>query len=83
MDILVTIFSTHHELRLPRKIPGFLVKNIFFGGTGVETQGFTLAKQVLYHWSPTSSTFHSGYFVDGLSLTIFLGRPPDLSLSSS
>jgi hypothetical protein len=27
----------------------------FFGGTGLEVGGFTLAKQVLYHSSQTSS----------------------------
>jgi hypothetical protein len=29
----------------------------FFGGTGVQIQGFTLMKQVLYHLSHTSSSF--------------------------
>jgi hypothetical protein len=32
----------------------------FFTGTGVGTQGFVLAKQVLYHLSDTSSPFCSG-----------------------
>jgi hypothetical protein len=39
------------------------------------TQGFMLAKQVLYHLSHTSSPFWSGYFRDGVSLTIFPGWP--------
>jgi hypothetical protein len=33
-------------------------------------QGFTLAKQVLYHFSHTSSPFCSGYFGDGISWNI-------------
>jgi hypothetical protein len=46
----------------------FLLLFIFcFIGSGVWTQGFMLAKQVLY----TSSWFCSGYF--GLSWTICLG----------
>jgi hypothetical protein len=31
------------------------------------TQGFVLAKQVLYHLSHTSSPFCCGYFGDGVS----------------
>jgi hypothetical protein len=36
----------------------------FFGGSGDQTQGITLAKQVLY-LSHLSSPFYSGYFRDG------------------
>jgi hypothetical protein len=40
----------------------------FSGGhTELSTQSFTLAKQVLYHFSHTSSSFCSGYFGDGVS----------------
>jgi hypothetical protein len=41
-----------------------------YGGTGVRTQGFTLAKQVRYRLSHTSSPLCSGYFGDGVSLII-------------
>jgi hypothetical protein len=44
-----------------------LLKKDFFGGNGVGTQGFTLANQVLYCLSHTSSLFCSGYFGDGVS----------------
>jgi hypothetical protein len=52
----------------------------FFGGTGVWTQGFVLAKQVLekqvlYYLSHISSLFCSGYLGDGFSQTICLGWP--------
>jgi hypothetical protein len=60
----------------------------FFGGTGVWTQGFMLAKQmVFYSLSRTSSQFCSDYFGDG-GLINYLPRlasnhdPPDLSLPS-
>jgi hypothetical protein len=33
-----------------------------FGWTRVWTQGFTLVKQALYHWSHASSSICSGYF---------------------
>jgi hypothetical protein len=46
---------------------------LFFGGTRVWTQGFTLAKQALYRLSNTSSPFCSGYFGDGISQTICMG----------
>jgi hypothetical protein len=51
-------------------------------------QGFTLAKQVLYRLSHTSSPFCSGYFGDG-GLMNYLPRlastyhPPDLLISAS
>jgi hypothetical protein len=49
------------------------VKWWFFGGTGVWTQGFALAKQALNSLSQTSSSFYSGYFGDGVLQTmIFL-----------
>jgi hypothetical protein len=44
-----------------------------FGGTGVWTWGFSLAKQVLYHLSYTSSSFGCGYFGDKVLRTICLG----------
>jgi hypothetical protein len=47
----------------------------FFCETGAWTQGFTLAKQVLYRLSHTSSPFCSCYFRDGVSWTICLGWP--------
>jgi hypothetical protein len=48
----------------------------FFWKTRVWTQGFSLAKQTLYHFSHTSSPFCSGYFGDGgVSQTICLGWP--------
>jgi hypothetical protein len=34
----------------------------FFCGSGIGIQGFTFAKQVLYHLSHTSSPFCSDYF---------------------
>jgi hypothetical protein len=38
-------------------------------GAGVWTQGFTLAKQALYHLSHISSRFSCGYFEDGVLWT--------------
>jgi hypothetical protein len=40
----------------------------FFCGTGVWTQGFTLARQALYHLRHHSSPFWSDYFGDWVSL---------------
>jgi hypothetical protein len=37
----------------------------FLWDLGLNTQDFTLTKQVLYHLSYTSSPFYSGYFGDG------------------
>jgi hypothetical protein len=45
----------------------FFLFFLIFGGSGVWTQGFTLAKQVLYCLSHTSSPFCFGYFGDGVS----------------
>jgi hypothetical protein len=61
---------------------------LFIYGTGVSTQGFTLAKQALYCLSHTSSTFCSGYFGDEVSQTILPrvasnSDPPDLTIPSS
>jgi hypothetical protein len=53
----------------------------FFGGIGVWTQGFALAKQALYYLSHTFSPFCSGYFGDGVSWAICLGC--SLLISSS
>jgi hypothetical protein len=39
-----------------------------FGGTGVWTRGFALARKVLYHFSHTPSSFCSVYFADRVSL---------------
>jgi hypothetical protein len=47
----------------------------FFCGTGVWTQGFVLAKQVLYYLSHASSPFCSGYFEDRIFWTICPGWP--------
>jgi hypothetical protein len=73
------------DLRMCTTKPGLVL--LFFGGTGVWTQGFTLTKQVLHHLSHTSSPFCSGYFGDGvlnylrrLALNHDL---PNLSLPSS
>jgi hypothetical protein len=60
----------------------------FFDGTRVWTQGFVLAKQMLYCLSHSSSPFFSGYFGDK-GLEDYLPRlvlnldPPDLSLLST
>jgi hypothetical protein len=61
---------------------------ICFSGIAVWTQGFTLAKQVLYFLNYTSSPFYSGYFRDGGLMNYLPGLalnldPPDLSLPSS
>jgi hypothetical protein len=45
----------------------------FFCGTGILTEDFTVAKQVLYHSSHTSSPLCFAYFGDG-SLTSYLPR---------
>jgi hypothetical protein len=61
-------------------------KNSFvFAGTGVWTQGFSLAKLLLWHLSHTSSPFYSGYFKDGVSWTICPGWLPTeiLQISAS
>jgi hypothetical protein len=50
----------------------------FFGGTGVWTQGFRVAKQVLYSLSHVSSPSCSGYFRDGVSWTFCPGWPQTL-----
>jgi hypothetical protein len=47
------------------------------------TQGFTLAKQVLYSLSCTSSPFCSGYFGDWVSRTICLGCSPTSTIPIS
>jgi hypothetical protein len=47
----------------------------FFGETGVWTQDFALAKQVLYCLSHSSSPFCSVYFRDEVSPTICLSWP--------
>jgi hypothetical protein len=43
-----------------------LLHFLFFNEIEVWTQGFTLAKQVLYHLSHASSLFCSGYFGEGV-----------------
>jgi hypothetical protein len=48
-----------------------LLTKLLFCGTGVSTQGFMLAKQVVQ----TASPFCPGYFGDGVSQTICLGWP--------
>jgi hypothetical protein len=53
-----------------------LEKDFFFRGTGVWTQGLTLAKQTSTIWATPLSCFCSGYLGDYLSLwTISLDRP--------
>jgi hypothetical protein len=47
----------------------------FFSGTRIWTQVFILAKQALYPWSHSSSSFCSGYFGDGVLGTICPGWP--------
>jgi hypothetical protein len=67
-----------------KRIWGYCFCWCCFGGTRVWTQGFTIAKQVLYHLS-ISSPFCSGYFwkwglenyLPGLASNC---DPPDLSL---
>jgi homogentisate 1,2-dioxygenase len=49
--------------------------SFFFGGTWFSTQGFTLAKQTLYHLSHTSGPFQSGYFGEVVSQTISRTQP--------
>jgi hypothetical protein len=53
-----------------KKMPVFLtwLFFFFFDGTGVWTQGFICARQVLYHFGHASSPFCSGYFGDRVSL---------------
>jgi hypothetical protein len=53
-----------------------------FGGIRICTEGFTLAKQVLYYLSNTSSPVCSGYFGDE-GLSDLNCDPPLLSLPSS
>jgi hypothetical protein len=57
-----------------------------FGGTGVGTQDFVLAKQVLCSLNHTSCPFFSGYFGDGVSLLAQAAsnlNPPNLNLPQS
>jgi hypothetical protein len=57
-----------------------------FVGAGVWTQGFTLAKEAIYHLSHISSPFCFGYFFGNGGLAKYLSRlasncnPSDLSL---
>jgi hypothetical protein len=44
-------------------------------GTWVQTQGFILAKQALYHLSHIFSSFFSGYLGDGVSRAVCPGWP--------
>jgi hypothetical protein len=66
-----------------------LWQNFFlFCSIGVWTQGFVLAKQMLYHLSHTSSPFCSGYFGDGSLMNYLPGLasncdPPHLSFPRS
>jgi hypothetical protein len=48
---------------------------IYFGGTGIWTQGCKLAKKVLYSLSHASNPFCSAYFGDGVSRAICLDWP--------
>jgi hypothetical protein len=57
----------------------FIVFLSFFCESGVWTQGFVFAMQVLYRLSP----FYSGYFGDGVSWAICEGWPQTLILPIS
>jgi hypothetical protein len=53
------------------KIYTYFLKSIFWvfgcfflGGTGIWTQGLTLARKALYNWSHAYSPFFSGYFLE-------------------
>jgi hypothetical protein len=65
------------HVRLPNNLPkgedetGYC----FFWWGWIWTQGFTFAKQVLYHLSHTSSPFCFSYFGDGVLWTICMGWP--------
>jgi hypothetical protein len=50
-------------------------QHLFFCGSGILTQCFTLAKNVLYCFSLMSSFFCFGYFGDDILRTICLGCP--------
>jgi hypothetical protein len=55
------------------KTSPLIAASSFFGGgseTKVWTQGFTLAKQLLYFFSHASITFFSGYLEYGVSQNI-------------
>jgi hypothetical protein len=56
---------------------------LFWGGSGIWIQGFTLGKQAVYHLSQTSSPFCSVYFGDGIWRTICQDWPWTLILSLS
>jgi hypothetical protein len=76
-----TSLQNHRHLPIcKRSYLGFF---LFFGWTGVWTQGFVLAKQVLYSLSYASSPFCSGCFEDGILRTICLGWPQTLILPMS
>jgi hypothetical protein len=53
---------------------------LFFGGTGVWTQVFALAKQALYCLNHTSSLLCCGYFGDKTSLITCLSWPQTMIL---
>jgi hypothetical protein len=55
----------------------------FFCGTGIWTQGFTLAKQVLHHLNLISSPFCSVYLEMEVSWTICPGWPHIVNLPIS
>jgi hypothetical protein len=46
---------------------------MYFIGTGVQTQGFTLAKQILHHFSHISRPFCSGYLRDKVLFFTWVG----------
>jgi hypothetical protein len=68
--VLVQFFSLFRSLIYLESVFFF-----FLVGPGIWTQGFILAKQVLYSSSHTSSLFCSGYFEDEVSQTICLCWP--------
>jgi hypothetical protein len=53
----------------------FIYLLFIFGSTRVWTQGFTLARQVLYCLRHNSSSFCSGYSEDSISLCFCTGQP--------
>jgi hypothetical protein len=90
--VYVYIFIDAYILIVPKIVNcvGFVVVGLFvcFGGSGVSTWGFVLAKQVLYHLSHTSSLVFALVVLEMGSHKLFAWAglnhdPPDLSLPRS
>jgi hypothetical protein len=60
--LVVFLFTAHHKIYF---IIFLKLISIFSSGTGVWTQVFMIAKQVLYCLSHTHSPYCSGYFREG------------------